>query len=973
MGPAVGPLTGRRSGGVEGGLAGSEALLLGSLLLLLLGPGSVKSSNYVYTEVIVPRQLKTKENFQEADVSYIIKAEGNYHIIHLKHITFIVPNIPVYSFNMKGDRIADYPYIEDDCYYNGFVEDIADSRVVLSICSGLRGHMQIEGLNYEIKPIENSATFQHLIYRRAQEDHEPCGGILEDGGTWTSDLAQMAADSDSYPDSSDREGENLGSGSSVRYLEFYSIMDRSKALSRNENETQLLQNMLIVMADVHSIYFEIGLHVYLVGLELWTERDPILIGNTLLETLKEFQNYASYSLLQSINFDHASLITTRGHHLGITSGEHYCQHSYPSVSVIRSVGSLQSDADQTAHQLGHSFGFFHDDQGRHCDCSCPQTPGFCIMHADYSTGVCRRLSNCSKQTYYDLVRKPGKECLLNKPSKVFETMVCGNGILDGGEECDCGQDEECRINGCCQANCKFSPDADCLNGLCCEKCKYLPEGSTCRPAATECDLAEYCNGATPDCPPDTYKQDGTPCGHSASCYTGQCFNLQHHCTVLFGNDAKLAPLSCFEEVNTRGDRSGNCGEEGSKFKKCQKQDVLCGRLQCTDIGRIPKLPTGQGVLQTPAGKILCWGTEFHLNLDGYDLGAVRDGTSCGNGKICMNRSCVSLEVLNYDCDLNRCNNRGVCNNQKNCHCKFGWAPPFCEGKGYGGSVDSGPPPVYSSNFALTIAVSALVGVILFAFLAIAVLKRDELKAWLAQSYTKRESPQPELTAEPEDTPNPAPEPEVLPEPQHTPPIKRKPSQRALPEKCASQLEGRPQLPEPRPQPQYPQQPEPRPQPQNPPEPRPQPQYPRQPEPRPQPRNPPEPKPQPQYPRQPEPRPQPRNLPEPRPQPQYPRQQEPRPQPQCSPEPKPKPQYPRQPEARPQPRNPPGPKPQPQHPRQPEPRAQSQHLQEPRPQSQYPLRPETKPKPQYPPQREPRPHSEQTKMRKPSKKLSRSSS
>lgn len=32
----------------------------------------------------------------------------------------------------------------------------------------------------------------------------------------------------------------------------------------------------------------------------------------------------------------------------------------------------------------------------------------------------------------------------------------------------------------------------------------------------------------------------------------------------------------------------------------------------------------------------------------------------------------------------------MCNNNHNCHCETGWAPPYCEEAGNGGSVDSGP-------------------------------------------------------------------------------------------------------------------------------------------------------------------------------------------------------------------------------------------------------------------------------------------
>ncbi|XP_025029419.1 disintegrin and metalloproteinase domain-containing protein 21-like [Python bivittatus] len=272
---------------------------------------------------------------------------------------------------------------------------------------------------------------------------------------------------------------------------------------------------------------------------------------------------------------------------------------------------------------------------------------------------------------------------------------CGNGVIDGdNEECDCGNEEECRKNGCCQKDCTFKEGIDCLYGLCCENCKFSEEGVLCREATTECDLPEFCNGTSYDCPMDVYKQDGTLCGNHNHCFLGLCLDLHAHCRALFGQDAREAPLSCFKEMNTRGDRFGNCGRDGSAFRKCLEKDVLCGRVQCVNVGRIPSIATGQGVLQTPVAGTVCWGTEFDLGEDVYDLGAVRDGTTCGPGKICINRSCVDVDVLNYDCDLSVCSRRGICNSNRNCHCSYGWAPPFCTRPGFGGSIDSGPPPAY---------------------------------------------------------------------------------------------------------------------------------------------------------------------------------------------------------------------------------------------------------------------------------------
>ncbi|XP_048350571.1 disintegrin and metalloproteinase domain-containing protein 9-like [Sphaerodactylus townsendi] len=186
----------------------------------------------------------------------------------------------------------------------------------------------------------------------------------------------------------------------------------------------------------------------------------------------------------------------------------------------------------------------------------------------------------------------------------------------------------------------------------------------------------------------------------------------------------------------RGDRTGNCGEGNLGYKKCEEEHVLCGRIQCTNIERIPLLSTNQAILQTPVGNILCWGIGFHKGLDVSDIGVTPDGSSCGAGKICINGSCVNIGIVNSNCDSSKCHNRGVCNNRRNCHCEYGWAPPFCRGKGYGGSIDSGPPPEY--NPPANIIIGSTIG-LLFILLILALIKKHILPSWLTREEAQEDS------------------------------------------------------------------------------------------------------------------------------------------------------------------------------------------------------------------------------------------
>ncbi|KAF4802448.1 hypothetical protein TURU_025529 [Turdus rufiventris] len=305
--------------------------------------------------------------------------------------------------------------------------------------------------------------------------------------------------------------------------------------------------------------------------------------------------------------------------------------------------SIQMFASIMAHELGHNLGMNHDDE-RVCHCGASS----CIMSSGASGS--RNFSSCSAEDFEKLTLNKGGSCLLNvpRPDETYSMPYCGNRLVDAGEECDCG-----------------SP-------------KLLPGGTECRASTNECDLPEYCNGSSQFCQPDFTVQNGHPChNQQAYCYNGVCQYYDAQCQDIFGSKAKAAPNICFAEVNSKGDRFGNCGFHGHDYKKCSSWNAMCGKLQCENVKAMPVFGIKPAIIQTPIRGTTCWGVDFQLGSDVPDPGMVNEGTKCGNGKICRHFQCVSASVLNYDCDVEKqCHGHGVCNNNRNCHCEAGWAPPF---------------------------------------------------------------------------------------------------------------------------------------------------------------------------------------------------------------------------------------------------------------------------------------------------------
>jgi hypothetical protein len=133
------------------------------------------------------------------------------------------------------------------------------------------------------------------------------------------------------------------------------------------------------------------------------------------------------------------------------------------------------------------------------------------------------------------------------------------------------------------------------NQACCRNCSIAVSGYTCRPAISTCDITEYCNGTSANCPPDVHVSDGNSCGNGTMyCASGLCTS-----------------------------RSAQCAQRGARLNittECSFQQDSC-QISCED----------------PSDPNNC------LALSGMFL----DGTNCGLAGRCQKGQCVSTGACKF--------------------------------------------------------------------------------------------------------------------------------------------------------------------------------------------------------------------------------------------------------------------------------------------------------------------------------------
>lgn len=281
---------------------------------------------------------------------------------------------------------------------------------------------------------------------------------------------------------------------------------------------------------------------------------------------------AYWTLLSTCNTDAAVGLAWLGQVCSQGATQQGANETIAGANVVISTDGTEWQV--FAHETGHTFGAFHDCTPTTCSDGtvsmqkcCPLSTDSCDAGGDFimnpSTGrAITRFSACSVGNICSAMGRGSvsSSCLSdNRGVPTITESQCGNGIVEEGEQCDCGGEEGCGGNNCCDPNtCRFRSGAFCdpMNEDCCtDQCQFASNGTVCRESSGACDPEETCSGSSAMCPQDIRAPDGQGCGDSGAgltCASGQCTSRDQQCQALVGS------LTSNQDTTACDAQSGSC-------------------------------------------------------------------------------------------------------------------------------------------------------------------------------------------------------------------------------------------------------------------------------------------------------------------------------------------------------------------------------------------------------------------------------
>ena len=591
-----------------------------------------------------------------------------------------------YFVDAKGEVVKTEPAL--DCLYKGKSRENGRTLATIALCDGtVRATVRDDNPDntFTIQPLEDKPGSEHVVYRhRDLREIERFCGVGRDK-------------SDGYKPKASAPVINVGEGRNLRGDQHDEGHFHAHA---NEQQARTDRNLaiptktvgIVVVNDkkrydqkgstVHlssSALFGVANNLYTnivegaplnpthnIRLEIlsqytFTQQDPwvnLVDGNGEVSANDQLTKFDTWrgSNAQPSNHDLAHLLTGftyQSSTIGLAYLRAVCTPSKSGVTQATDLSDAHISSTIT-HEVGHNLGSEHTDTPPSGFDSCLNTNAGHIM-ASSSSGANTAWDPCSVKYFNNQWASSGylgSPCADTPAATVWTSdPVCGDGIVQGDEQCDCINKNCAGVDPCCnEETCQLLETAQCsaLGGCCSPTCQIITNTShVCRAAVSDCDIVETCPGNSGNCPFDTFKDTGLPCvlpslGVNGTCFFKECMDQKKDCENE-GQDRVVAEQwdqTCCDESGL----SGTCGgfpASGGCVLTCKKG--LAGSCQRLS------------------------GPKFYS-----------DGTQCAVGKGCYQGTCVPFEQIPVPNNPN-CTNNVIDQNETDLDC----GGPNCFGCGPG--------------------------------------------------------------------------------------------------------------------------------------------------------------------------------------------------------------------------------------------------------------------------------------------------
>ncbi|XP_070566057.1 disintegrin and metalloproteinase domain-containing protein 22-like isoform X3 [Ptychodera flava] len=365
--------------------------------------------------------------------------------------------------------------VTEHCYYHGQVRGRRVSVVAISTCRGLKGMFRIDEQTFSIMPLEpKDGVHPHLLCNwqklRSKDMVAP-----EDENILRSKNGVFKLDASNRIRKGIRRDRD--------FMELMLVNDFSMYQMYGQDLDKVNEYTISAVNILGELYrAQLNTRIVLVATETWTSGNRITVKKDIGETLVNFLDYQYPEVRGQIPRYPAQLITRTSFEEGNsdkTRQDRLCSGiESAGVNTDFGNGSPLFLATTLANHIGLNIGLSNDNR-RNCNCS----GSIGCINGVISGSYPVVFSSCSVEDHNLFMNNGHGRCVLDVPDDAtrrdthnFAAPICGNGIVESGEECDCGTDEECTGNSCCSTDCMFPPGAVCAHGECCQNCKFKASG-----------------------------------------------------------------------------------------------------------------------------------------------------------------------------------------------------------------------------------------------------------------------------------------------------------------------------------------------------------------------------------------------------------------------------------------------------------------------------------------------------------------